>query len=73
MGYSEAQCRELEETINHTPCDLVLMATPADVAPMLRLNKPCLRVSYEVEERSTPGLREILAEYAARWGTPAAA
>lgn len=73
MGYSEAQCGELEETINQTPCDLVLMATPADVAPLLRLNKPCLRVSYEIEERSTLGLREILAEHAAKWKPPLAA
>jgi predicted GTPase len=67
MGYSETQRRELEETINRTPCELVLVATPVDLARLLRLNKPSLRVSYEVEERSRPGFREVLAELSARW------
>jgi hypothetical protein len=33
----------------------------------LRLNKPNLRVSYEIEERTRPGLREILADFTARY------
>ena len=65
MGYSERQRRELEETINQTPCDLVLVATPVDLAHLLRLNKPSLRVEYEVEERTQPGLGEILERFMA--------
>jgi predicted GTPase len=70
MGYSEAQRRDLEETINHTPCDLVLVATPIDLARLLRLNKPSLRVEYEIAERSKPGFAEILADFAARLRSP---
>ncbi len=66
MGYSPLQCRELEETINRSPADLVLVATPVDLGRLLRLNKPTLRVTYEVEERSEPGLMEILARFTAR-------
>lgn len=73
MGYSDIECRELEETINNTPCDLVLIATPADLTPVLRLNKPVLRVTCDLEERTAPGLREILAEFTAKWRSPAAA
>ncbi len=65
MGYSEAQRRELEETINRTPCELVLVATPVDLGRILRLNKPCVRVSYEVEELTRPALAEVLAEFTA--------
>ncbi|HEV2425690.1 MAG TPA: cyclic 2,3-diphosphoglycerate synthase [Terriglobia bacterium] len=65
MGYSETQRRELEETINQTPCDLVLIATPVDLAHLLHLNKPSLRVEYEVEERTQPGLGEILERFMA--------
>jgi len=65
MGYSEQQRHELEETINQTPCDLVLVATPVDLAHLLRLNKPSLRVEYEVEERTQPGLGEILERFMA--------
>ena len=63
MGYSDAQRHELEETINRTPCDLVLVATPVDLARLLRLNKPSLRVNYEIEERTRPGLGEILERF----------
>jgi predicted GTPase len=63
MGYSDAQRLELEETINRTPCDLVLVATPVDLARLLRLNKPSLRVNYEIEERTRPGLGEILERF----------
>jgi len=66
VGYSETQRRELEETINRTDCDLVLVATPIDLARLLRLDKPSLRVGYEIEQRTRPGLTEILADFSAR-------
>jgi predicted GTPase len=64
MGYSATQRRELEETINRIPCDLVLVATPIDLARVIKLNKPYLRVSYEVEELSRPRLVDRLARFA---------
>jgi predicted GTPase len=67
MGYSEDQRRELEETINRTPCDLVLVATPVDLAHLLHLNKPTQRVEYEIEERTIPGLGEILERFTAQF------
>ncbi len=63
MGYSPMQRHELEETINRVPCDLVLVATPIDLARVIKLNKPSLRVTYEVEEMSHPGLAEILSQF----------
>ena len=50
MGYSEIQRHELEETIRRVPCDVVLVATPIDLAKAIRLDKPSVRVRYEVEE-----------------------
>jgi predicted GTPase len=70
MGYSETQRRELEETINRTPCDLVLVATPIDLARLVRLNKPSLRIGYEIVERTKPGFAEIIAEFAAHAASP---
>jgi predicted GTPase len=64
MGYSALQRHELEETIRHTPCDLVLIATPIDLARVIKLDKPNLRVTYEVEELTKPGLAELLANFA---------
>ncbi|MGE5205692.1 MAG: cyclic 2,3-diphosphoglycerate synthase [Chlamydiota bacterium] len=66
MGYSAIQRHELEETINRVPADLVLVATPVDLGAILRLNKPCVRVGYEVEERTQPTMGEVLAQFTAR-------
>jgi len=63
MGYSAIQRHELEETINRVPCDLVLVATPIDLGHLVKLNKPSLRVTYEVEDLSHPGLAEILVQF----------
>ena len=63
MGYSAIQRHELEETINRVPCDLVLVATPIDLGHLVKLNKPSLRVTYEVEDVTHPGLSEILSEF----------
>ena len=64
MGYSSMQRQELEETINGVPCDIVLVATPIDLARIIKLNKPHLRVTYEVEEVGHPVLAELLAQFA---------
>ena len=66
MGYSAIQRHELEETINRVPADLVLVATPVDLGAILRLNKPCVRVGYEVEERTQPTIADVLAQFSAR-------
>ncbi len=64
MGYSAMQRHELEETIRRTPCDLVLVATPIDLARVIKIDRPNLRVTYEVEELAKPGLAELLARFA---------
>ena len=64
MGYSAMQRHELEETINRVPCDLVFVATPIDLAHLVKMNKPSLRVTYEVEDLTHPGLTEVLATFA---------
>jgi predicted GTPase len=63
MGYNAIQRHELEETINRVPCDLVLVATPIDLGHLIKLNKPSLRVTYEVEDLTHPGLAEILVRF----------
>ena len=63
MGYSATQRHELQETINRVPCDLVMIATPIDLARVVKIDKPCMRVKYEVEDITKPGVVEILAEF----------
>jgi len=63
MGYSEMQRHELEETIRRTPCDVVLVATPIDLARAIRIDKPCVRARYEVEEIGSPAITELLERF----------
>lgn len=63
MGYSSTQRQELEDTINAVPCDLVLVATPVDLAHIIKLRKPHLRVTYEVEEVGPPRLAELVRRF----------
>jgi len=63
MGYGERQIEELEQTINATPCDLVIVATPIDLRRVLkRIAHPMDRVRYELQEIGQPTLKEVLAE-----------
>ncbi len=60
MGYGPDQVRELGETINNTPSDLVLVATPIDLRRVVEINRPSQRVRYELQEIGQPTLAEIL-------------
>jgi predicted GTPase len=62
MGYGEEQVRDLERTIEATPADLVLVATPVDLRRIMRVGKPALRVRYELEEVGHPDLADALRE-----------
>ena len=62
MGYSQEQTNELEETINATPCDLVIVATPIDLRRIVTVNKPCDRVRYELQEIGQPTLPDVLGD-----------
>ena len=60
MGYGDAQIADLEETINNTPCDLVIIATPIDLSRVMRINRPTQRVGYELQEIGSPTLNDVL-------------
>ncbi len=62
MGYFEQQLKDLEETINNTDCDVVVSATPIDITRLVKVNKPIVRVKYELEEIGYPKLKDILKE-----------
>ncbi len=63
MGYGAEQMRELEETINRTPCDVVLVATPVDLRRVLQIRHPTCRVAYELEEVGPPTLGDVLRDF----------
>jgi len=57
MGYGSAQIRELEQTIRATDCDLVLVATPIDLAGLLVIEQPAIHVRYEMDRPAQDALR----------------
>lgn len=60
MGYSPKQVKELEETVNRIDCDLVIIATPIDLRRVMKIDKPTLRVRYELQEVGTPNLEDAI-------------
>ncbi|HEX7879486.1 MAG TPA: cyclic 2,3-diphosphoglycerate synthase, partial [Candidatus Eisenbacteria bacterium] len=68
MGYSPAQIKDMERTINATDCDVVVIATPIDLGRLMTLDKPAVRVRYELEEIGQPKLGDILNDFCARKG-----
>lgn len=60
MGYGKEQISELEQTINMTQCDVVVIGTPIDLRRVLHLNKPAVRAKYELQEVSKPTLEDVL-------------
>jgi predicted GTPase len=62
MGYGDEQMDELRQTIERSDADLVLIGTPIDLRRVIDFDKPALRVTYRLEELSSPTLADLLAE-----------
>ncbi|HEX9739472.1 MAG TPA: cyclic 2,3-diphosphoglycerate synthase [Ignavibacteriaceae bacterium] len=62
MGYGEKQMKDLEETINKTDCDSVVIGTPIDLGRLLKINKPSTRVKYDLTEIGNITLETVLME-----------
>jgi predicted GTPase len=63
MGYGEEQVKDLEKTIENTPCDAVVIATPIDLSRIVKINKPTVKVGYDLQEIGSPNLTGILDEF----------
>jgi predicted GTPase len=62
MGYGMKQINELEETINNTDADAVIIGTPIDLRSLININKPATRVTYSMDEKSAQIVINILKE-----------
>ncbi len=60
MGYGKAQIVDLIETINAAPVDAVVFATPINLAKLIQINKPFVRVTYELQEIQENSLQNVL-------------
>jgi predicted GTPase len=60
MGYGAQQMQDLENTINHTECDVVIIGTPIDLRRIIDIKHPTVRVTYDLQEIGEPDLRHVL-------------
>ena len=65
VGYSPEEVRDLEATIRATECDAVVVATPADLGHVLRLDRPTTRVRYAIADHGAPTLADMIREFLA--------
>ncbi|MDR0767257.1 MAG: cyclic 2,3-diphosphoglycerate synthase [Methanosarcinales archaeon] len=63
MGYGEEQMKDLAETIACTDCDSVIIGTPIDLARVIKIDKPCTRVDYSLQEIGHPDMEDVLADF----------
>ena len=63
MGYGSAQIKDLEETINATDCELVVFATPINLARLISIQKESIRVRYEYKDFDGPQLEILLKKW----------
>ena len=63
MGYGEQQVKDLEKSINNTPCDFVVIATPIDLNRIIKINKPTVKVRYDLQEIGYPNLDSVLCDF----------
>ena len=62
MGYGERQIKDLEATINRCDCDLVVSATPVDLARLVTVDKEIVRVRYSYRDHASPTLGDVVKE-----------
>lgn len=60
MGYGKVQIKELEDTINSSDAELVIIGTPIDLSRVMQINKEYVRVKYDLQEIGSPDLKEII-------------
>jgi predicted GTPase len=58
MGYFPDQIKDLEESINAVPCEAVIIGTPMDLQKVVHITKPCVTVTYAVDDTEEPFLKE---------------
>ncbi|HTS52888.1 MAG TPA: hypothetical protein VMH26_06410, partial [Burkholderiales bacterium] len=66
VGYDSSQLRALEATINGAEADVVVAATPLDLARLIQTNKSVVRARYEFAEAGEPTLGSIVDKFLAR-------
>lgn len=63
MGYGDEQMRDLEATIANTPCDAVVIGTPIDLSRVIKIDKPFVKIGYDLQEIGYPDLEGVMSDF----------
>lgn len=63
MGYGKKQMDELQQTINKSDAEAIVIGTPIDLNRVIKIDKPNVRVKYDLQEIGRPNLEDILKEF----------
>ncbi len=62
-GYGRQQLDDLAATIDRVDCDLVLIATPINLGRAIRIDKPAMRVWYNLVEIGEPTIEQLVTRF----------
>ena len=65
VGYDDAQLSALAETMRRTDCDVIVSASPIDLAARVSVGKPIVRARYEYADAGEPTLGRFLDAFVA--------
>ena len=60
MGYGKTQIEELEKTINNSDVEAVVIGTPIDLGKLIKIDKPAIRVTYELDVGDDDTIKEAI-------------
>jgi predicted GTPase len=63
MGYGKKQTDELQQTINKSDVDAIVIGTPIDLNHVIKIDKPNVRVRYDLQEIGRPNLQDVLTAF----------
>jgi predicted GTPase len=65
VGYDDEQLAALAETLRRAECDVVVSASPVDLAARIDVGKPIVRARYEYADAGAPTLATLLEAFVA--------
>ncbi len=59
-GYSPQQIKDLEETLNAVPADVIVAGTPIKLERLVKVNKPIVQVKYDIKIIEGPTITDMI-------------
>ena len=66
MGYTDKQIEDLENTLKNVKCDIILNGSPIDLSKLVKVDKPIIKVTYDIEAIGTPTIESVLDEFVSK-------